>query len=480
MSMRRPAGRADSHFLRDASRRELLASGAAASLAAMAAMFDLPRTAQAQQNALASGMALNVRNYGADGDGRTDNTAIFQRVLKMAQDSGCGTVYAPPGRYLFEDSLDIPGGVTLRGSYGHVPSHPDIRDPKMVKPGDEDNNHLAGTTPGLTHDAQWIRPGSDGTCLLVVGGKGQEGGNPFITLHTNSSLCGATILYPEQITTGEPYPYPWTISMKGANAAVFDMELLNPFQAISTVGSARHNIRNLTGQPLRRGILVDQIYDIGRIENVHFNATWSWDSEVSKWQLEHGECFIFGRADWEFVLNTFCLGYKAGYKFIETPSGECNGNFLGIAADACNRAIVLEGCSRVGLLVTNGEFVSFLGDDPTTVEVGPENKGALRFSNSSFWGPCKQVARIGGRGVVAFTDCTFDEWAHTNDRAAIQVDSGSLLIRGCDFRQASPHVTLAEGVERAVITANLFRGPAQIENRSKQDVRIALNVASPT
>ena len=34
-------------------------------------------------------------------------------------------------------------------------------------------------------------------------------------------------------------------------------------------------MRNVTGQPLRRGILVDAIYDIGRIENVHFNPWWS-------------------------------------------------------------------------------------------------------------------------------------------------------------------------------------------------------------
>jgi hypothetical protein len=60
---------------------------------------------------------------------------------------------------------------------------------------------------------------------------------------------------------------------------------------------------------------------------------------------------------------------------------------------------VLEGCSRVGLLITNGEFVADMGDAPTTVLVGPDNKGALRFSNSSFWGPCKQIAKIGGHGV---------------------------------------------------------------------------------
>jgi len=85
---------------------------------------------------------------------------------------------------------------------------------------------------------------------------------------------------------------------------------------------------------------------------------------------------------------------------------------------------------------------------------------------------------MGGYGVVAFTDCTFDEWSHNNDLPAIATASGSLLLHGCDFRQNSPHVSLQEGVERAVIVGNLFHGPAQIENLSKRDVQIALNVAS--
>jgi hypothetical protein len=110
----------------------------------------------------------------------------------------------------------------------------------------------------------------------VTGGKGNEQGTPFITLQSNSSLCGVTIAYPEQVTVGEPHPYPWAIAMRGWNSAVFDSELLNPYQGIDATGAPRHNIRNLTGQPLRRGILVDGIFDIGRIENVHFNATWSW------------------------------------------------------------------------------------------------------------------------------------------------------------------------------------------------------------
>jgi hypothetical protein len=51
------------------------------------------------------------------------------------------------------------------------------------------------------------------------------------------------------------------------------------------------------------------------------------------------------------------------------------------------------------------------------------------------------------------------------------------LIRGCDFRQNQPHIALSEGVDRAVITGNLFAGQAQIRNASTKEVQIGLNAA---
>ena len=75
----------------------------------------------------------------------------------------------------------------------------------------------------------------------------------------------------------------------------------------------------------------------------------------------------FGRADWEYVLNTFCLGYHAGYQFIQTKPGVCNGNFLGIGADDCENSVIVDDSAIYGLLITNGEFVAMEGDDPTMV-----------------------------------------------------------------------------------------------------------------
>jgi len=437
--------------MKPASRRQILSLTAAAGAAAL---FEPPRLGYAAQQDHLNCCPRNVKTFGAAGDVVTDDSASFQRALDAVFKDGGGTVYAPPGKYLLKGTLIVPDGVTLRGSYSCVPSHTGLRDQGQPKPGD------------------------DGTALFVTAGQGNEEGAAFLTLNTNSSLTGLTIYYPEQVTDSAPKPYPWTVAMRGKNPAIFDVELLNPYQGIDASKNERHNVRNITGQPLRRGIFVDAIYDIGRIENVHFNPWWNSGSVVYQWQMENGEAFIFGRADWEYVLNTFCYGYHVGYKFVSTATGECNGNFLGIGADNCNRAVLVEQSAVYGLLIANAEFTSFSGPSPTMVEVGPQHRGVVRIGNSAFWGLCDQIAKIAGQGTVGFSDCTFVQWGRDGDRAAIDAVSGSVLIRGCEFLESKKHVSLGEAVERAIVTGNLFRGSAQIQNASHGDVQTGFNAAS--
>lgn len=398
--------------------------------------------------------ALSVRNFGAVGDGVADDTAAFQKALDAAAAAGGGTVHAPRGNYLFAGSLNVPAGVSLRGIWESVPAHNGIRDRGLPKPTD------------------------DGTTFLVTGGAGDESATPFLTLNHNSTLKGVVLYYPNQKPDDVPEPYPWAIHMRGKNPAVLAVEMLNPYNGINTTGSERHLIRDVHGQPLRRGVLVDQIYDIGRIENVHFNPWWSMQPKLFQWQMENGEAFIFGRTDWQYVLNTFCFGYRIGYHFIKTDKGVCNGNFLGLGADDCQTSLVVDDCAPFGLLITNGEFVSFHGPDPTMIDVREENTGSVRFVNCAFWGPCNQIAKVAGRGTVGFTDCTFVQWDRNREgRHAIQAAGGTLLVRGCEFRAPRPQIDLGEGVRRAVITDNVFGGDEHIRNQTTGKVAIANNVA---
>jgi hypothetical protein len=264
--------------------------------------------------------------------------------------------------------------------------------------------------------------------------------------------------------------------MRGKNPAVLAVEMLNPYNGIDATKNERHLIRDVQGQPIRRGILVDAIYDIGRIENVHFNPWWSMKPKLFRWQMENGEAFIFGKSDWQYVYNTFCFGYNIGYKFIRTKTGQCNGNFLGIGADDCYTALVVEQCSRYGLLITNGEFVSFHGPDPTMIKVEKTNTGSVRFVNCAFWGQSNQIAKIAGTGTVGFSDCTLVQWGGKDgSRHAIQVQSGTVLIRGCEFQQNRPHILLGKKVSRAIIAENIFEGPIRISNQSQGSVKIGLN-----
>jgi putative cofactor-binding repeat protein len=398
----------------------------------------------------------DVTQYGAKGDGQTDATAAFQQALDAAGGAGGGVVEVPKGNYLFRGHLNVPNAVTLRGVWESVPAHNGLRDRGLPKPTD------------------------DGTTLLVTEGAGKEDGPPFITLNTNSTLKGVVLYYPEQIADDAPQPYPWAIAMRGKNPAVLDVEMLNPYNGIDASRNERHLIRNVQGQPLRRGISVDAIYDIGRIENVHFNPWWSGKPKLRQWQMDNGEAFIFARTDWQYVLNTFCFGYKIGYKFEQSKSGVCNGNFLGIGADDCQRAVLVEQSAPFALLITNGEFVSFHGPDPTMVEVTATHSGAARFVNCAFWGPCNQIAKIAGKGTVGFSDCTFVQWDRGKEgRHALQVEGGTLLVRGCEFREAKPQISLGADVRRAVITGNVIRGPARISNASQGAVKIADNADEP-
>jgi len=394
----------------------------------------------------------SVVQFGAKGDGTADDTAAVQTALDEAGQAGGGTVLLPAGNFNIAGHLSVPPGVTLKGTWQYVSSDTGKR---------------------------WGGEGAPkyGTILLVTENAGNEQGDPFITLTDHATLQGVNVYYPNQKYDSAPDPYPWAVSMGGNNSAVIDVELLNPYKGISAVGAHRHLIRNVHGQPLRLGILVDQVYDIGRIENVHWNPWWSNRSPVSDWQMQNAEGFVFGRTDWQYVLNTFCFGYKVGYRFDDLGKGVCNGNFLGIGADDSLVPVLVQNCAPFGLLITNGEFVSFHGDDPTMVVVEQSNSGSVRFNNCAYCGPCNQIAKIAGKGTVGFSDCTFVQWdAPKQGRHAIQAGGGTVLIRGCEFRQDAPQISLEADVRKAIISENVVRGAVRIDNAAEGTVHVGVNL----
>jgi hypothetical protein len=378
---------------------------------------------------------FSVLQFGAN-PSLSDNTTAFQRALDEAAKGGGGRVEVPPGRYRFRGALSIPLQVSLVGAYAYSPSHSFERNRALP---------------------------TRGSVLEVFGGKGQPQGVPFVTIGENSTLQGFSIYYPEQLPDAPaPTPYPYCVAMRGNNPALLDVELLNPFLGIDASKNQRALVRNVHGQPLSVGLMVDEVFDVGRIENVHWNPWWSINTPIYQWQRANGVGFLFGRTDWHSVLNTFCFGYAVGYRFIQTPKGLCNGSFVGIGADDCHTCIQVDQCAPLGLLITNGQFVAMHGPDPTEVRVTAANTGLLRLVNCSFWGPARRIAAIEGTGTVTFGDCNFQEWDPS--QPALDVRGGHVMVRGCLFGAPGVQVRLDSPVQRCIFSENFVTGPVRVES----------------
>lgn len=421
--------------------------------------------------AVARADGLDVKGFGAKGDGATDDTAAFQMALKACAEAGGGVVSAPAGKYLIKGHLDIPGSVTLEGVW---------RAPATV-----DKYHAAPGKPELG-------PELKGTVLLAVEGKGSEDGVPFIMLNTNSTLKGVTIFYPEQVKSESPHPYPWTVASAGAdNTSVIDVLMVNPYQAVDfgTRVAGRHYVRNLYAQAIRRGLYVDVCLDVGRLENIHFWPFWTAadpESPVAKFTMQHGEAFIFGRSDWEYVSNCFCISYKTGIKFIKSKANAemGGGNYLltQSGSDGCDVAVLVEETQgHSGVSFSNSQI---FGD----IVVKPSNNGMIRFSSCGIFGTSEGkngigAARIEGSGRVSFNDCHFYAIKRAFEAPTLihalegRVSvTNSVFLNFWDAPYNSSPIILEPKVVGAIITGNEFYSKAEIVNRSKGHTVVRDNI----
>ncbi len=389
-----------------------------------------------------------VTDFGAKGDGKTDDTEAFQKALSGAAEKG-GIVFAPAGTYLIAGTLDVPQGVMLRGVW-EAPHHTDI---------------------------------GKGTVLYATGNKGTEDGPPFIMLHQSSGVRGLTVFYPEQVAA-DIQPYPWCIMGQGMHCSVRDVTLVNPYKGIDfgTHPNELHLIENVFGQPLRLGVFVDQTTDIGRIQNVHFNPhAWVRAAHPSAkfdvqnffdYLKEHFVGFLIGKTDWEYMRDCFCIFPKIGYHFVDTGHGPGNTVLTQCGADLCPISVQVDASqAHSGIAFTNAQIMG-------TVIIGPDNRGPVKFVNSGFWTAVETNEQVinHSRSTVTLSACHFHNWG-VEDREApcIRINDGAMILQGCDFMHArKPQILIDKKADALSVTGCRLRGGAKIENRS-DDAEVVLS-----
>ena len=397
----------------------------------------------------------SVLDHGAVADGKTDCTMAFQHALDDAAAQGGGVVAVPSGQYLFQGTLVVPPGVTLRGVWEAM-HHADI---------------------------------GHGSQLLVFSGKGDENGTPFIMLQQSSCLRGVTIAYPDQ-NAEDVQPYPWTIRGRGMFCSVLDVTLVNPYRGVDfgTEANELHCIRNLFGCPLREGVFINRTTDIGRVENVHFNphgwgradlpnapreGTPAWNA-LERYLNENLVGFRIGRTDWEYMVDCFVIFAKIGFHFVRTDAGEPNAVLTQCGSDIGPVAVRVDASqSHAGIAFSNCQMMA-------GIEIAETNRGPVKFSNCGFWGisSTDYHAVLDGAGTVIFTACHFQGWARVHpDAPAIWAKGGRLILNGCDFLDENKaHLRLEPPVHSAAVFGNHFPGGARIENHARGRVEIGLNI----
>lgn len=399
---------------------------------------------------------IDVLDYGAVADAKTDNTAAFQKALDYAGKTGAD-VHAPAGVYRFNGHINVPEGVTLVGSW-HGP-------------------------PGRL----------DGTVLQATEGKGKEDGPPFITLEGGSGIHGMAIDYPEQTPDAPgPAPYPWTVRGLAQDCQVQNVILYRSYQAIDfgTYPCSRHFIDGLYGSFLRRGIYIDGSVDVGRISNVHFTTFgFSYQGPMDQFKIKNGEAIIIGKADWEWIDNFFAIGVKTGFRFLAGKGGNEKRpgapNYVQISRsgiDESDTPIVVEAAGGI----TFSQCV-FKGK---ASQIRATNTYPVKFSQCNF-SPVPgtdSLVEARGKGRVSFMDCTFEFWDTAgNQSPALLADCASISVQGCEFgmenapsfRQGDTvkrQVELTPHVLSGVVTGNRLRYGKNIVNNSKGNVEILANV----
>jgi parallel beta-helix repeat protein len=101
---------------------------------------------------------FNVRDFGAVGDGRADDTAALQRALDRAGTVG-GSVLLPPGNYRFTRTLGVPGDRTELLGLGGSRLVASVGLDRLI----DSNDRSRLTLQGLT---------VEGTGVQAVGGRG--------------------------------------------------------------------------------------------------------------------------------------------------------------------------------------------------------------------------------------------------------------------------------------------------------------------
>jgi hypothetical protein len=317
------------------------------------------------RNAVLAERGAHVRDYGAKGDGTTDDGPAIQAAVNDLKAKGGGTLFFGPRVYRIASAVVLDGAtVRLQG---------------------------AGFTEG---------PGpGQGTWLRIT----TTGFTPFTFTGVNSRGAGIRDIAVQQTHAAAqvggwaPTNYDFVFRVTDCLGGIdFDNVFLsNVNRGIHCRNSGRLDVRRLRGQILTTGIEIDECLDIPRIHSVHFWTFWTSSLPILAWQQANADAMVFRRCDGVFIDQAFVLGYRSMFRFAASAAGVTTKFYIGQAyADFVQYGVWVEASG------TDGQIANFTSQNEIfgAAAVPLAGSSAIRVDSS------KTRVQVGNLRVDAVED----------------------------------------------------------------------------
>lgn len=325
---------------------------------------------------------VDVEDFGAVGDGITDDTSAFQKAIKHVRLRGGGTVRYS-GRYLIDNNLYVEDYVSLVGGIDNADELLDgVRDY-------DSKGSLLIINPSAT---VYIQSGASVARGVAI----RKGLNlPFTSLADASAGVAA---FSGTAFTGQ-----------GAGVSLHNMFVLGFQWVYRSNNLERPRIQKVYGD-CTNGIEIAACYDIADVTE---NEMWPYTTTHQSWtngaiNKRSGVAFRYANVgDWNRFTRCFCYGYEGGFQ-----------------VDSCDNVILINcGTDHVGPDTnTTSIGFNFIGTSKNPVMIGCQGAAQYRavVMNST----------AGSGNVLQMSGCQF--W--DNDDLALKVLQGYVLAVGCVFR----------------------------------------------
>lgn len=371
----------------------------------------------------------NVRDYGAVGDGKEDDTKAFKDAVKAAEADGL-PVYVPAGEYLITSTIKL-NSVTLYGydsgawtaDSTDLPTvcHTDLESPLF--------DVVGGSLSGLN--------------LKVVGaGNADENGIEAVE----------------------------TVRLRDPGSRVSNLRIHNPYIGISTYydpalkgNPGRCFIENIfIIQAWNTGVFVHGTYDVATLCNIEV-----WNSGSTACPV----AFRFGKNDDVRCVNLFAFNAKIGFYFEETVcdtdggKGGCWGSFTNCSVDYSHHGVVV-GPGQHSLTFVGGTYwAHFTG---LKVESSTSKNTMLTFTGCEIKTNGASTITISGGQMVAINGCNLVRIMSGYSHAPINISGGTgVTISGNTIATLDTAVNIESGFKGGVaISGNVVLSAARSDSNA--------------